>query len=59
MPGQRFRLAGQQVSGAPVVSQPDRFRSGRIQGLADQIVGKLEVTARVPPSNRACSASSH
>ena len=45
VPGQRFRLASQQVSGALVVSQPGRHGGGGIQGLTDQVVGELEVAA--------------
>jgi hypothetical protein len=43
VPGQRFRLAGHQVSGMLVVSQPDGLWSGDVQGLTDEVVGKFEV----------------
>ena len=45
VPGQRFRLAGQQVGRPAVMREPGRFRRAGVQHVADEVVGELVVAA--------------
>jgi hypothetical protein len=46
VPGQGFRLAGEQRGGPLVMGQPGRLRRAGVQDLADEVVGELVIAPR-------------